>query len=99
MVVRVTTVAVEKRYYIFRVCVDSVDQRAMRMRQIGICGLSTLQYFSTLCHKWHDFRGGKKRKGGKKITEHRMRFISAINQLETQNYCKTKIVCIKLVNY
>jgi len=38
----------------------------MRMLRIAICGVpgSTVQYFSTLSHKRHDFRG--------KVTEHKM---------------------------
>jgi hypothetical protein len=40
-------------------------QHAMRMRRIVVCGLSdSLQYFSTLSHKMHDF--------GKIIIEHKM---------------------------
>jgi uncharacterized protein YozE (UPF0346 family) len=31
-------------------------QQAMCTRHIFICGLSDLPYFSTLSHKWHDFR-------------------------------------------
>ena len=38
------------------VCVALVIQRAMRMRSIFICGLSALQYISTLPQKLHDFR-------------------------------------------
>jgi len=32
-------------------------QQAMRMRYIVICGLSGFKTYSTLSHKWHDFRG------------------------------------------
>jgi len=33
------------------------------------------------------------------LTVHLSIFISVINQLDAQTYCKTKILCIKLVNY
>ena len=32
------------------------------------------------------------------LTVHLSIFISVINQLDAQTYCKTKILCIKLVN-
>jgi len=34
-------------------------QHAMRIRHIVFCCLPTMQYFSTLSHKWHDFRKKK----------------------------------------
>jgi len=37
------------------VFVDLAIQHAMRMRHIVVCVLPTLQYFSTLSHKRHDF--------------------------------------------
>jgi len=39
-------------------------QNAIRMRRIILPSVScpTLQYFSTLCHKQHDFRKSKKKK-------------------------------------
>jgi len=33
------------------------------------------------------------------LTVHLSIFISLINQFDAQTYCKTKILCIKLVNY
>jgi hypothetical protein len=38
------------------VSVALVMQHAMLMRHIVICGLSALQYFSTLFHKRHNYR-------------------------------------------
>jgi hypothetical protein len=46
------------------VFVDLGIQQAICMRHTVICGVPTLQYFSTLSHKRHDFR--------KTITEHKM---------------------------
>jgi len=34
-------------------------QHAMHIRHIAICCLPIMQYFSTLSHKWHDFRKKK----------------------------------------
>ena len=38
------------------VCVTPRLLRDCFTQHIVICGLPTLQYFSTLSHKWHDFR-------------------------------------------
>ena len=35
-------------------------QHAMRMRHVVVCALPAVEYFSTLSHKRHDFRGKKK---------------------------------------
>ena len=42
------------------VSVAFVIQHAMRMRHIFICRLPSVQYFSTLSYKLHDFRKKKK---------------------------------------
>jgi len=34
-------------------------QHAMRMRHVVVCALPAVEYFSTLSHKRHDFRGKK----------------------------------------
>ena len=60
--VRATIVAVEKK------CVTYSDyefvalgiQHSMRMRHVVIFGLPRSTIFSTLCHKWNDFRRKKK---------------------------------------
>ena len=41
------------------VFVDLSMQQTMRMRHTVACGLSGCTIFSTLFHKWHDFRGKK----------------------------------------
>jgi len=58
--VRVTIVAVEENsvFIIYFECVSValLIQHAWRMRYFVTCGCPALQYFSTLSHKWHDFR-------------------------------------------
>jgi len=58
--VRANTVAVEKKYCIFWVCVCShsyPECNAHAPKYIVICSLLAVQYFTTLCHKRQDFRG------------------------------------------
>ena len=58
--VRSNTAAVEKATrikYPDGVLVNFVTQDAMRMKHT-ICSLSGSTYYSTISHKWHDFRGG-----------------------------------------
>ena len=62
--VRATTVAVEKKYYIFWVTLGI--QHAMRMRRMSSVAGPALHYFPTLSHKRHDFRGKKN------VTEHKV---------------------------
>jgi hypothetical protein len=46
------------KYYILQNCVFAVlgIQREMHEHHIAICGLSSSTIFSTLIHKWNDFR-------------------------------------------
>jgi len=65
--VRATTVAVEKQISVtYSECVFAAlgTQCAMRMRRTILSSVAcpVLQYFSTLPHKRHDFRGKKKKK-------------------------------------
>jgi len=63
--VRITTVALEKQYYIFCVCVcvcaPLVIQHAEHMCRILLWCVAcpALEYFSTLSHKQHNFRKKK----------------------------------------
>jgi hypothetical protein len=62
-----TTAAVAKQKVLHSGCVFIAAvgiQHAMCKRHIAICGLSSLQYFSTLSHKHHYFQ--------KKVIEHKM---------------------------
>ena len=53
---RATIVAVEKQYcYILSVCVCSLSYPACNARDTSLA-CPTVQYFSTLSHKWDDFR-------------------------------------------
>jgi len=63
--VRATTVAVEKTINItcsecLSVALDTRQQIAHALNCIVACGHHGFTYFSTLPHKSHDFRGGKK---------------------------------------
>jgi len=55
--VGITTVALEKQYYIICVCARSISYPARRAHA-PYC--PALQYFSTLSHKRHNFRKKKK---------------------------------------
>jgi hypothetical protein len=58
--VRVTTAAVEDQSISYSECVSValVIQHAKRMRRIVLSSVAypVKMYFSTLSHKWHDFR-------------------------------------------
>ena len=55
--VRVTIVAVEKlEYYIFWVCVCSLSYPACKVHAPYFVACSVVPYFSTIRHKWKDFR-------------------------------------------
>jgi len=76
--VRAIIIAVEKKCLAYSQClsVALVIQHAMRMRRIILSSVAclSLQYFSTLSHKRHDFRG-------KRVTDHKMRFLFSLQLL------------------
>ena len=76
-------------YYIFWVYlfVALGIQHALRMRHIVTWDCPALQYFSTLSHKWYDFR--KKEK--KKVIENKMRvLIFSIGFVWNISHCKNR---------
>ena len=61
-----------------------VIQHAKRMRRIILSPVAylALLYFSTVCHKWHDFR--------KKFTEHEMCLICSTTSVSNISHSKKK---------
>jgi len=86
--VSVTTVAVEKQYYILCVCVCVfvvlVIQHVKRMRRVILSSVAStaLQNFATLSHKRHDFR--------EKVTEHKKKCVFIFSITFVRNVYRSK---------